>query len=273
MGVAHLFQIGNQLGRHLGVCIGVAVLLHLPASHMHLVDVHGRIDGIGFFVGPHPCFIVPLVAFQLIDLAAVGGSRFRMESIGVGLVHLPVIGSNHAVLVYIVFLQAGNKYLPNALFIHFLHGVAAGQPAVEIAHHAHCAGMRRPQPEHHTLFASALEQVCAEELLRLEVVPLKKEIDGISLIRRLFSFHVVLLPPHEGRPAGRGICSAFAAVQRVPRRLKCLVSSVFSALCGAALILYFLFYTFGLYFSRLFCHNLLKKDFSLILFYAVFTTF
>ena len=103
-----------------------------------------------------------------------------MERIGVGLVHLPVIGSNHAVLVYIVFLQAGNKYLPNALFIHFLHGVAAGQPAVEIAHHAHCAGMRRPQPEHHTLFTSALEQVCAEELLRLEVVPLKKEIDGIS---------------------------------------------------------------------------------------------
>ena len=35
----------------------------------------------------------------------------------------------------------------------------------------------------------------------------------------------------------------------------------------------FPFYKFGLYFSGLFCHNLLKKDFSLILFYAVFTTF
>ena len=196
-----------------------------------------------------------------------------MECIGVGLVHLPVIGSNHAVLVYIVFLQAGNKDLPNALFIHFFHGVAAGQPAVEIAHHAHRAGMRRPQPEHHTLFASALDQVCAEELLRLEVVSLKKEIDGISLIRRLFSFHVVLLPPHEGRQAGRGICSASAAVHPVLRRSECPVPGGFPALCGAALILYFLFYTFGLYFSRLFCHNLLKKDFSLILFYAVFTTF
>ena len=77
MGITHLGDVGDQLVGQLCVVVGLVALLHLPAADVHLVDVHGAVDHIGLLLGGLPALVMPGIAVQVVDLAAVGRAGRR----------------------------------------------------------------------------------------------------------------------------------------------------------------------------------------------------
>ncbi len=87
VGEAHLVTVVRQLVRHLAV-VGVGLVVALaPGADVHLVDVHGRVDGVIAAAAGHVVAVGPLVALYVPDLAARGGAGLGVEGEGVGLEH------------------------------------------------------------------------------------------------------------------------------------------------------------------------------------------
>lgn len=67
-----------------------------------------------------------------------------VEGVGIGLVNKVACTGGHAIFINIVFLHAGNEQFPHGIAIHLVHGMAAGLPAVEVAHNTDGYGVRCP---------------------------------------------------------------------------------------------------------------------------------
>ena len=169
VGIAHLEDVGDQLVRQFAIAVGHTFFLGAPAAKMQLVDIDGRVDGVGGAAGLLPGLVLPLVALQPVDLAAVGGAGLGVEGVGVGLEQQVVGRRGDAVFVHIIFPDARDKCLPDAAVLQGVHGVAAGHPAVEIPHHAHCLCVGGPGAEDDPLLAVLLGKVRAQKALRLKV--------------------------------------------------------------------------------------------------------
>ncbi len=176
VGIAHLEDVGQQHIGQLGVVVGRAILFGAPAAEVHLVDVDGRVDQIGAVLGLLPGGILPLVALQLVDLAAVGGACLGVEGIRIRLEEQVVGRRGDAVFVDIILLNAGDERLPNPAVLQLGHRVAARHPAVEIAHDADRLGVGGPGAEHHPVRPVLLCQVRAEKAVRLKVGALPEKI-------------------------------------------------------------------------------------------------
>ena len=198
VGVAHLGDVGDQLVGQLGVVVGQAALLHLPAAGVHLVDVHRPVDDVRLLLGALPCRIVPDKTVQVIDLAAVRGAGLGVERIGVSLVDEVARTGGHAVFVYVIFLHARDEQLPYGIAVHLAHRVAARFPTIEIAYHADGRRVRCPDAEHHARLPGPLLDVCAKIAVCFTVVALLEQIHRkirwIAVGLFLSRFHKQLLP-------------------------------------------------------------------------------
>ena len=181
MGVAHILDIGDQQVGDLGIVVGRVLVLHLPAAHVHLVDADGRIDDVLLFLLFQPGAVVPGIAVQVVDLAAVGGAGLGMEGVRVRLEQKLVRRAGDAEFIDVVLFDPGDKKLPDP-FLDLGHRMAAGDPAVKIAYHRHRLGVGRPDTEHRAVLAVLLAEVGAEIPLCLLVVTLFEQENGIPCI-------------------------------------------------------------------------------------------
>ena len=198
MGIAHLCDIRDQLVCQLGIIVGLAALLHLPAAGVHLVNIHRAVDHISLFLCCLPCIIVPRKTTDIVDLAAVGRAGLGVERIGIGLIDQITCAGGHAVFINIIFLHARDEQFPYGIAIHLAHRVAARLPAVKIAHHADGYSMGCPHAEHHTCFTGTCFHVCAKVAVCFTVIALFEQIHRqvrcIALDLLLGRFHRLLLP-------------------------------------------------------------------------------
>ena len=150
--VVQFFDVWNQLIRQLFVVENVAVGVPSPAARMHLVDVHRafvRIDGFPLF---QPLGVLPLVAVEFIEFAAVCRSRFEMQAVRIGLKNgFAVFG--HGVLVNVVLRKTFYRGFPYSALLFFKRR-GLDIPVVEIADEADAVRIRSPNPE--TPFSDAL---------------------------------------------------------------------------------------------------------------------
>ena len=178
MSVVHVFQVGNQLLCQFAVIVRIAVLISTPASRVHFVNIHSRLDGVflGFFIVPS--IIVPLIAGQIVNLAAIGRARFRMERIGVGFEQQLIVLRGNAVFVDVKLSQSSHPALPNTAFrVDVSHGCCTRHPAVEIAHYT---DRFRPRSPYAKAYAGAFPsgfKVSAEKALCLKVISLLEQIN------------------------------------------------------------------------------------------------
>ena len=198
MGIAHLCDIRDQLVCQLGIIVGLAALLHLPAAGVHLVNIHRAVDHISLFLCCLPCIIVPRKTTDIVDLAAVGRAGLGVERIGIGLIDQITCAGGHAVFINIIFLHARDEQFPYGITIHLAHRVAARLPAVKVAHHADGYSMGCPHAEHHTCFTGTCFHVCAKVAVCFTVIALFEQIHRqvrcIALDLLLGRFHRLLLP-------------------------------------------------------------------------------
>ena len=198
MGIAHLCDIRDQLVCQLGIIVGLAALLHLPAAGVHLVNIHRAVDHISLFLCCLPCIIVPRKTTDIVDLAAVGRAGLGVERIGIGLIDQITCAGGHAVFINIIFLHARDEQFPYGIAIHLAHRVAARLPAVKVAHHADGYSMGCPHAEHHTCFTGTCFHVCAKVAVCFTVIALFEQIHRqvrcIALDLLLGRFHRLLLP-------------------------------------------------------------------------------
>ena len=211
MGVAHILDVRDQLVRQLGVVVGLAALLHLPAAGVHLVDIHRAVDHVRLFLRGLPCGIVPCKAGQIVDLAAVGRPGLGVEGVGIGLVNKVACTGGYAIFINIVFLHAGNEQFPHGIAIHLVHGMAAGLPAVEVAHNTDGYGVRCPYAEHNAGLPDPCFQMCAEVAVSLAVVALLEQVHRqvrcVALNLFFGRFHRLLLPVWKPKTASTALYS------------------------------------------------------------------
>ena len=211
MGVAHILDVRDQLVRQLGVVVGLAALLHLPAAGVHLVDIHWAVDHVRLFLCGLPSGVVPCKAGQVVDLAAVGRPGFGVEGVGIGLVDKVACTGGYAIFINIVFLHAGNEQFPHGIAIHLVHGMAAGLPAVEVAHNTDGCGVRCPYAEHDAGLPDPCFQMCAEVAVSLAVVALLEQVHRqvrcIALNLFFGRFHRLLLPVRKPKAASAALYS------------------------------------------------------------------
>ena len=211
MGVAHILDVRDQLVRQLGVVVGLAALLHLPAAGVHLVDIHRAVDHVCLFLRGLPCGVVPCKAGQIVDLAAVGRPGLGVEGVGIGLVDKVACTGGYAIFINIVFLHAGNEQFPHGIAIHLVHGMAAGLPAVEVAHNTDGYGVRCPYAEHNAGLPDPCFQMCAEVAVSLAVVALLEQVHRqvrcVALNLFFGRFHKLLLPVRKPKAASAALYS------------------------------------------------------------------
>ena len=195
MGIAHLFNVRDQLVSQLGVVVGNVLLLHLPASGVHLIDTDRSVDDVGLFLRFLPGGIMPGKAADVIHLAAVGRAGFGVERIRVCLINQFIRRGGNAIFIHVVCLDPRNEQLPNSLG-GLCHGMAGGNPAVKIAHHGYGLGVRCPDTEHSSGLPILFAQVGAKIAVCLKVVSLMEQVNRqIRGFGRWFClFHLLISP-------------------------------------------------------------------------------
>ena len=196
MGIAHLLDVRDQLVGQLGVVVGHALLLHLPAACVQLVDEHRAVEDVALFLRFVPRGVAPGVAADVVDLAAVGRAGLGVEGVRVRLVDLLARRRCDTEFIDVVGFHAGDEQLPHSVR-DLVHHVGVRGPAVKVPHHRHGLRVRRPDAEHHARLAVLRAQMRAEIAVRLHVVALFEQVDRqIGRVRRLclFVLHQIDLP-------------------------------------------------------------------------------
>ena len=148
-----------------------------PRAQVDLVDRDGRVERVPARALGRPGAVVPGVPVErghdrggarLLDLELEGeGIRLQGEQ-------RPVLPQDLE-LVAAPLAEPGNEELPDAGARMAPHRVPPAVPAVEVAHDAHAAGVRRPHGEHHARHAVEDGRVGAELLVGLVVRALAEE--------------------------------------------------------------------------------------------------
>ena len=134
---------------------------------MHFVDGQrggGRVPGAAFL---HPCVVLPGIGSAIVHDGGRGGRGLAAARVGVGLQPLMADGVGNGEFVAVAGLRAGQENLPHAGAVAQAHAVAAGVPAVEIAHHRHPAGIGRPHGAAQARHAVHFGQARAQGLARI----------------------------------------------------------------------------------------------------------
>ncbi|MNH31175.1 hypothetical protein D3C79_915130 [compost metagenome] len=149
MGKAQLQDIRHQaLGQFAPVVktrhFAVVVQLALPGASVQLVDRQRRMGGLALATLLHPVLVLPVVGQGTCDPRGGAWRQFRSASQRVGLERQDAFAPEHFILVSFAGLQARHEQLPDPGRVAQAHGVSAPVPIVEITHHRHPPGIRRP---------------------------------------------------------------------------------------------------------------------------------
>ncbi|KAF1029383.1 MAG: hypothetical protein GAK37_01794 [Pseudomonas sp.] len=181
VGEAQLLHIRDQplgqfapvvLARHLTRLVQLA----LPGTGVQFVDRQRCVDVLPLATGLHPVLVLPVhlqrrghsgsgVGRQL------GGQRYR-----VGLERQDTVGAEQFVLVGRARLQVRDKQLPHTGRMTQTHGVPAAVPHVEIAHHRHSPGVRRPHGKTHAVDTVHTGDLRTKATAEVAVVALGKQV-------------------------------------------------------------------------------------------------
>jgi hypothetical protein len=196
-GIGHVLR--EAVGR-LAVVEPVALTVAAPGSQVHLVDgerAGERPLGVALL---HPRLVAPLVTVEVVDDGGRARPQFHLEGEGIGLEERTALLREDLVLVVGARLQLGHEDLPDPDAGVQAHGVSTAVPAVEVAHHAHPAGGRRPDAEADALHAVHLDGVRPELAPQAGIGPLAHQVE-------------VQIP--EGGAEGEGVPRAALATLRL----------------------------------------------------------
>ncbi|MNM98353.1 hypothetical protein D3C81_1108820 [compost metagenome] len=181
VGEAQFLHIGHQA---LGQFTPVEITCHLarviqfaaPRTWVQLIDRQGRVIGMALRALRHPVVVLPGVAERTRYLGRsarrqLGGAGQRVCLQG----QYPVL-AQHLELVGFAHPQARHEQFPYPGAVAQAHGVAAAVPVVEIAHHRHPPGVRRPHREAHAVDAISLDRLGAEAPGQVTVVAFGEQV-------------------------------------------------------------------------------------------------
>ena len=158
MRIAHVLQVGHQLGRRFLIGIEGAVLVPPPGAQVHFIDIDRLVHGIALGAAGHPVRVLPGIAADIGEQAGVGGAQLAAKGIGIGpQMPLAVRAENGifigpqlllrigigAPLGLCIKQRGGQPQLPCAVIL-LLHGIILIAPGAELARHAHAQGVGRP---------------------------------------------------------------------------------------------------------------------------------
>ena len=176
---------------------------------MHFINVHGPAEGIRLLPGFHPFAVVPLIAGQVPELAAVAGPQLHFKAVGIG-PHVPFpVGAEDIVFIGAqqLFLPRRKRVirrpeqgvrqpqLPDAVIL-LDHGIGFRVPAAEAAHKGDALGVGRPDGEMPFQLPVLFHGMRAQEVIRVRAVPGVKTFPSLA-VRRIV--------PHRCKPP----CSFF----------------------------------------------------------------
>ncbi len=209
--IAHLLAVIHQLVRQLAIGEPAAGVVGgpFPTAQVHLVERQGPLEPIGLAAPRNPGRIVPAVTIQVDHFGGRPRGHFGGEAHRIGLLENRVLMPD-LVLVKRAFAQAGHEQLPEAAGDVLSHGVPAVVPVVEVAHHAHPAGIGGPQGEIHPFHPVDHPQVRAQAVVALPVPAFVEQIQivlGQQVRECVRVVHSGLLSPlirHPQQIAARG---------------------------------------------------------------------
>ena len=137
-----LLHVGDQLVGELAVVFHVLA----PAGGIYLVDADRAVMRVFGRALGQPIGVIPLMGGLYHD-----GSGTRWNLMGafhrIGLHGPLIVGVEDLILIDFASADARDEQFPDAGGSEFTHGVGAAIPAVEVADHTHCVGVRCPHGE------------------------------------------------------------------------------------------------------------------------------
>ena len=181
--VTHLLHIGDKLFRYPGVTEVFAVVVLAPASHVHLIDIHGRLQRV-LCLFPFPIGVVgPLEAADVVDFCGGAGAGFHVVTVGVALIIDVSVRTLDVIFIRVVNRNIGDKALPAAAVAetaHFRRSIIV--PVIEIAYHPDALGVGRPDTEDVPVLSILFPGVGAKEIIGTVVFAAVENVQGKILI-------------------------------------------------------------------------------------------
>lgn len=146
-----------------------------PRAEVDLVDGHGLDQVAALGELGHVLAVVPAVGGLVDNLGVRGGAQVEAEGVRISLVAEMAFLREDFKLVAAAGLHAGHEKFPDAGPAHGAHGVHAAVPAVEVADDADAAGIGCPHAECDALDAVDGDELGAELLVGVEIIPLAVE--------------------------------------------------------------------------------------------------
>ena len=140
--IAILLQIRDQQGSQLIIpvpAVLLCIILFLPGSHVHLIDIHRFI-----FMGcgiAHPLVIVPVIFCQIHNAAGPARTQLCGKAIGVAMIHDTAVCLFNLVFVEIHRFCIVDAHLEKLAVIDTVHWCFL--PVVEVTGHIDIAGIGR----------------------------------------------------------------------------------------------------------------------------------
>ena len=175
--IAHLLGIVDQLMRQLAIAQPArgVVAGPLPTAQVDLVERQRLVQPIGLRAAFQPRAIVPLVPVHVDHFRRRARRHLGAETERIGLLgHVVVVADLE--LVERSLAQPRHEQFPETAGDVLAHGVATAVPGVEIAHHAHAGGVRRPHREIDPVHAVDRSQLGPQTFVAAPVRPLVQEV-------------------------------------------------------------------------------------------------
>ena len=139
---AFLLHVGDQLVGELAVVVHVLA----PAGGIHLVDADRAVMRVFGRTLGKPIGVIPLMVG--LDHDGSGARRNLMGAFHrIGLHGPLIVGVENLILIDFASADARDEQFPDTRGSEFTHGVGTAIPAVEVADHTHCVGVRSPHGE------------------------------------------------------------------------------------------------------------------------------
>ncbi len=176
---AHFLDVVHQLLGKFAIVQHAMVFFRRapPRAEVNFVDRQRRVQALTRGALGHPCLVVPGVAVDVVDNGGRLGPQLCIETEGVGLQpQVIMVAPLDFKLVNLPLPQLGNEKFPHAAPAAHAHGVTPAVPMIEIAHHAHALGVRRPHRKRHAPHAGDFRHMCAQLLVSVVVRALCQQV-------------------------------------------------------------------------------------------------
>src|SRR4030095_7261796 len=144
--------------------------MSLPGSKVRFIHRNRPVETVVLRARRKPFLVSPLVSIDCAYYRAGPGTQLGIEGKGIRFLHGIVVELGlYIKLVFLTLPQARNEKLPDSATRPPPHRVATAIPAVEVAHHAHSARIRRPHGKRDTRSAANFGEVGSELFVSFQV--------------------------------------------------------------------------------------------------------